>query len=77
MISNLNSKINEFLNSEKIPKENFDDLKNVPENMEFSLLTAPFKVVLILLFQLIFDLDCFVLMFLEHLTLNLPSIFLL
>lgn len=31
MISNLNSKINEFLNSEKMPKENFDDLKNVPE----------------------------------------------
>lgn len=31
MISNLNSKINEFLNSEKITKENFDDLKNVPE----------------------------------------------
>ena len=42
MISNLNSKINEFLNSEKIPKENFDDLKNVPENMEFSLLSKEF-----------------------------------
>ena len=29
MISNLNSKINEFLNNEKISKWNFDDLKNV------------------------------------------------
>ena len=29
MVSNMNKKLNEFLNNEKISKENFDDLKNV------------------------------------------------
>ena len=36
MISNLNSKINEFLNNEKISKWNFDDLKNVAIYTEFN-----------------------------------------
>ena len=36
MISNLNSKINEFLNNEKISKWNLDDLKNVAIYTEFN-----------------------------------------
>ena len=36
MISNLNNKLNEFLNNEKIPKEYFDDLKNVANYTNFN-----------------------------------------
>lgn len=36
MINNLNSKLNEFLNNEKISKEYFDDLKNVANYTGFN-----------------------------------------
>ena len=35
MVSNLNNKLNEFLENEKISKEHFDDLKNVANYTEF------------------------------------------
>lgn len=35
MVSNLNSKLNEFLKDEKISKEYFDDLKNVANYTDF------------------------------------------
>lgn len=36
MVNNLNNRINEFLNNEKISKEYFDDLKNVANFTEFN-----------------------------------------
>ena len=35
MVSNINKKLNEFLNGEKLSKENFDDLKNVANITNF------------------------------------------